>query len=192
MVLVLAKGEPNYVEIYEGDSLKRDLSYHQGPVWPWLLGLYYDALNFGFVNLSLPSLELNLAKPNLSRFCSIYRIILNIYHKIHEKLAPIYVLYGEEIFLLENCLKKIKKNFGETANGINYIQIDETNLNTLISEMQTPAFGYPRKLIVVKNAKLLKKEVKKRGSNADLISIREKLNDCICCNFYFTYVTYFF
>ncbi len=40
----LAKGEPNYVEIYEGDSLKRDLSYHQGPVWPWLLGLYYDSL----------------------------------------------------------------------------------------------------------------------------------------------------
>lgn len=99
-----------------------------------------------------------------------------------EKLAPIYVLYGEEIFLLENCLKKIKKNFGETANGINYIQIDETNLNTLISEMQTPAFGYPRKLIVVKNAKLLKKEVKKRGSNADLISIREKLNEYIKTN----------
>jgi len=40
----LAKGEPNYVEIYEGDSLKRDLSYHQGPVWTWLLGLYYDSL----------------------------------------------------------------------------------------------------------------------------------------------------
>ncbi len=40
----LAKGEPNYVEIYEGDSLKRDLSYHQGPVWTWLLGLYFDAL----------------------------------------------------------------------------------------------------------------------------------------------------
>lgn len=99
-----------------------------------------------------------------------------------EKLAPIYVLYGEEIFLLENCLKKIKKNFGETANGINYIQIDETNLNTLISEMQTPAFGYPRKLIVVKNAKLLKKEVKKRGSNIDITSIREKLNEYIKIN----------
>lgn len=40
----LAQGEPNYVEIYEGDSLKRDLSYHQGPVWPWLLGLYFDSL----------------------------------------------------------------------------------------------------------------------------------------------------
>ncbi len=40
----LAKGEPNYVENYEGDSFKRDASYHQGPVWPWLLGLYYNAL----------------------------------------------------------------------------------------------------------------------------------------------------
>ena len=39
----LAKGEENYVEIYEGDSLKRDLSYHQGITWPWLLGIYYDA-----------------------------------------------------------------------------------------------------------------------------------------------------
>ncbi len=98
------------------------------------------------------------------------------------KLAPIYVLYGEEIFLLENCLKKIKKNFGETANGINYIQIDETNLNTLISEMQTPAFGYPRKLIIVKNTKLLKKEAKKRGSNIDITSIKEKLNEYIKIN----------
>lgn len=40
----LAKGEPNYIEIYEGDPFKRDASYHQGPVWPWLLGLYYNAL----------------------------------------------------------------------------------------------------------------------------------------------------
>ncbi len=40
----LAKGEPNYVEIYEGDGKKRDSSYHQGITWPWLLGLYYNAL----------------------------------------------------------------------------------------------------------------------------------------------------
>ena len=40
----LAKGEPNYIEIYEGDSFKRDMSYHQGIIWTWLLGLYYDAL----------------------------------------------------------------------------------------------------------------------------------------------------
>ena len=40
----LAKGEDCYVEIYEGDSFKRDTSYHQGITWTWLLGLYYDSL----------------------------------------------------------------------------------------------------------------------------------------------------
>lgn len=40
----LAKGEKNYIEIYEGNSFKRDMSYHQGITWVWLLGLYYDAL----------------------------------------------------------------------------------------------------------------------------------------------------
>lgn len=40
----LAKGEQNYVEVYEGDGARRDFSYHQGITWTWLLGLYYNAL----------------------------------------------------------------------------------------------------------------------------------------------------
>ena len=40
----LAKGEKDYIEVYEGDGFKRDMSYHQGITWPWLLGLYYDSL----------------------------------------------------------------------------------------------------------------------------------------------------
>ena len=40
----LAKGEPNYIEIYKGDSFKRDMSYHQGITWTWLLGLYFNSL----------------------------------------------------------------------------------------------------------------------------------------------------
>lgn len=40
----LAKGEENYVEIYEGDGARRDFSYHQGITWTWLLGPYYNAL----------------------------------------------------------------------------------------------------------------------------------------------------
>ena len=40
----LAKGEENYVEVYEGDGFQRDSSYHQGITWPWLLGLYYNTL----------------------------------------------------------------------------------------------------------------------------------------------------
>ena len=40
----LAKGEKGYIDTYEGDTFRRDSSYHQGITWPWLLGLYYDAL----------------------------------------------------------------------------------------------------------------------------------------------------
>ena len=40
----LAKGEPEYIDIYEGDNFKRDMSYHQGITWVWLLGLYFDSL----------------------------------------------------------------------------------------------------------------------------------------------------
>ena len=39
----LAKGEKGYIPYYEGDPVKRDMSYHQGIVWVWLLGLYHDA-----------------------------------------------------------------------------------------------------------------------------------------------------
>lgn len=98
------------------------------------------------------------------------------------KLANIYVLYGEELFLLESCLKRIKKNFGELAPGINFIQIDDTSLDTLISELQTPAFGYSKKLIIVKNANIFKKETKKRGNNTELVSLKEKLNNYLQTN----------
>ena len=40
----LAKGEKGYVEVYEGNGFKRDMSYHQGITWPWLLGIYSDSL----------------------------------------------------------------------------------------------------------------------------------------------------
>ena len=39
----LAKGELHYTDVYEGDQYRRDLSYHQGITWPWLIGLYNDA-----------------------------------------------------------------------------------------------------------------------------------------------------
>ena len=33
-----------YQPTYRGRQLERDLAYHQGTVWPWLLGLYADAV----------------------------------------------------------------------------------------------------------------------------------------------------
>lgn len=85
------------------------------------------------------------------------------------KLNSIYLFYGEEIYLLENAIKKIKKLFGELLLGINYIQINESNVGDLIADIETPAFGYDKKLIIVKNANLLKKERKvSQKSNSDL------------------------
>ena len=93
------------------------------------------------------------------------------------KLNSIYLLYGEEIFLLESIVKKIKKQFGEMVPGINFIQIDETNVEELISDLQTPAFGYEKKLIIVKNSGLFKKEGKRK--NAKLSELKEKVANYI-------------
>ena len=63
-----------------------------------------------------------------------------------QKIMPMYILYGKELYLLENCLKKIKKIFGNLIDGLNYIKIDNSNIDSLISEMQTPPFGYEKKI----------------------------------------------
>lgn len=99
----------------------------------------------------------------------------------NKTLDSIYLLYGEELFLLENTLKKIKKNFGECIKGINYIQIDDTNIAEIISDIETPAFGYEKKLIVARNSGILKKEGKRK--NAEIAKLREKLADYIKNNY---------
>ncbi len=39
----LARGEPGYCPEYTGGPLQRDSAYHQGTVWPWLLGPFVEA-----------------------------------------------------------------------------------------------------------------------------------------------------
>ena len=91
------------------------------------------------------------------------------------KLDSLYLLYGEEIFLLESNLKKIKKLFGEIIPGINYVQIDDTNIENLISDIETPSFGYEKKLIIVKNSGLFKKEGKRKS--AKISELKEKVTE---------------
>lgn len=93
------------------------------------------------------------------------------------KLESGYLLYGEEVFLLESVVKKIKNLFGETIKGINYITIDETNCGELIADIETPSFGYEKKLIIAKNTGLFKKEGKRK--NAEIANLKEKLNQYI-------------
>jgi predicted glycogen debranching enzyme len=39
----LSPDDPRYCAHYDGDSVARDSAYHQGTVWPWLLGPYASA-----------------------------------------------------------------------------------------------------------------------------------------------------
>lgn len=81
------------------------------------------------------------------------------------KLESIYLLYGEETYLLENAVKKIKKLFGNLSYGLNYIKIDNDNVDSLIAELQTPAFGFDKKMIIIKDTDLFKKQAKKKGGD---------------------------
>ena len=95
----------------------------------------------------------------------------------NQNLHGIYVLYGEEKYLQQEYLRKIKKVFGELSLGINYIILDENSIDTLIADIETPAFGYPKKLIIVKNAKLFQKDTKSKKKDNE--SLKEKLCDNI-------------
>ena len=81
---------------------------------------------------------------------------------ISNNLSPIYLLYGEEQYLIETIIKKIKKSFGELLLGINYVLIDNTNIDKLIQNIEMPAFGYDKKLIHVKNSGLFKKDGRRK------------------------------
>lgn len=92
-------------------------------------------------------------------------------------LQNLYLLYGEEKYLINNCVKNIEKLFGEKVSGINFVLIDENNVNEIISDIQTPAFGFEKKLIIAKNTGLFKKDAKKKGKSDN--NIKEKLANYI-------------
>ena len=55
----LAPGESGYAPHYQGDSRARDSVYHQGTVWPWLIGPFVEA----WVRVHGATLPLRKKKP---------------------------------------------------------------------------------------------------------------------------------
>ncbi len=94
---------------------------------------------------------------------------------IQTELKPLYLICGEEQYLVDTSVNKIKKKFGEKVLGINYILIDETNLDNLISDIEMPAFGFDKKLIIVKNSGLFKKDGRKKSGSP----MQDKMADYI-------------
>ncbi|HAN17377.1 MAG: amylo-alpha-1,6-glucosidase [Bacteroidetes bacterium GWC2_33_15] len=53
----LSPGNPKYHGRYEGNQAERDSAYHQGTVWPWLLGHYVDAIFKIYGKEAIPQAE---------------------------------------------------------------------------------------------------------------------------------------
>jgi len=95
------------------------------------------------------------------------------------ELKSVYLLYGNERYLIDSLIKKIKKQFGELVQGINYVIIDDNNVNDLIFNIETPAFGYDKKIIIAKNTGLFKKKrkiSKEEEINSELEEFEEEQN----------------
>ncbi|MDO5556776.1 MAG: DNA polymerase III subunit delta [Clostridia bacterium] len=88
----------------------------------------------------------------------------------HNNLEGLYLFYGEDQYSIEIILKRIKKIFGELQRGINYVQIDDTNLGQIIENIETPAFGYDKKLIIVRESGLFKKDSKKQSNYVEILT----------------------
>jgi glycogen debranching enzyme len=70
----LERGDPDYQPHYQGSPAQRDAAYHQGTVWPWLLGPYIDAYfhAFGHMETELPNLTAEIYdgdEPREARGC---------------------------------------------------------------------------------------------------------------------------
>lgn len=89
----------------------------------------------------------------------------------NNNLRGIYILSGEEKYLQEEYLRKIKKTFGDLSLGINYILLDENSITSIISDIETPAFGYEKKLIIIRNSNIFKKDCK--------LTIKDKLKEYV-------------
>ena len=90
------------------------------------------------------------------------------------KLGFLYLIYGTENYIIENDLKKIVKVFGEAQSGINYLKFDDTNIDNLIPNIETPAFGYQKKLLIVRNSGLFKKKKSSDSEEKDKEKDKDK------------------
>jgi predicted glycogen debranching enzyme len=69
----LASDDPQYQPYYEGGVYTRDMSYHQGTVWPWLLQFYFTASRrYKGVYRSLESVEKMLRDDCVGSIAEIY------------------------------------------------------------------------------------------------------------------------
>lgn len=79
----LARNDPRYIGVYAGDRRNRDKAYHNGTVWPWLLGAFTTAFlktkgyaeyrrEYALKNFLLPSFAEQIFKAGLGTISEIF------------------------------------------------------------------------------------------------------------------------
>ena len=73
----LSRQHPDYQPKYDGDLRARDAAYHQGTVWPWLLGHFLDAFLKAHgdrqrARALLSGLQAHLSENGVGQICEIF------------------------------------------------------------------------------------------------------------------------
>ncbi len=75
----LSPKNPDYKAVYEGNQEQRDKAYHQGTVWPWLLGHFcegylklYEKSGIGFVRQLVEGFEEVMSEHGIDSISEIY------------------------------------------------------------------------------------------------------------------------
>lgn len=110
-----------------------------------------------------------------------YEDMLNLIKQ--EKIYPVYLLYGEENYLKEDILKKLRNRLIDSAyRELNYkiFYGDKLTINEVINDLETLPMISKHKMAVIKEAeKINKNDEKKLVSYFNKLSLKDKLSTLI-------------
>ena len=82
-----------------------------------------------------------------------------------ENFRPVYLLYGEEDFLRRAYKNRLKEAIvGDDTMNYSYYEGKEIDVNAVISTAETMPFFAPRRLIILENSGLFKKDAEALAS----------------------------
>lgn len=81
--------------------------------------------------------------------------LINLENKIKNgKVSGIYLLFGEDNYDINRYIDKVKKTFSNLELGVNYFNIDKSNISSLSDIISMVSFFGEQKLIVIKDTGL--------------------------------------
>ncbi len=72
----------------------------------------------------------------------------------NNKLQHVYFFFGDDLFELERYVEKIKKTYNNLELGVNFFQLDKSNIDSLLDICTSVSFFGEEKLVIVKDTKL--------------------------------------